>query len=105
MYMAYELLSDPMKQFLEGLTAIHDGAGPYREQREVGLGVEDPDGGETQVLGRYMPSLENTIDIDDNKGAVNARIKSSELIGLEDEALRFVKIGWAWKVRKLVRLP
>ena len=44
MYMAYELLSDPMKRFLESLTAIHDGAGPYKEQRELGLGVEDPDG-------------------------------------------------------------
>ncbi|MFN3238875.1 MAG: TauD/TfdA dioxygenase family protein [Pseudomonadales bacterium] len=29
MYLAYELLSEPMKQFLEGLTAIHDGALPY----------------------------------------------------------------------------
>ncbi len=38
MYMAYELLSDPMKQFLEGLTAIHDGAGPYSEQLALGIG-------------------------------------------------------------------
>jgi taurine dioxygenase len=44
MYMAYELLSDKMKRFLEGLTAIHDGAGPYKEQRELGLGIEDPEG-------------------------------------------------------------
>jgi taurine dioxygenase len=29
MYLAYELLSDPMKRFLDGLTAIHDGALPY----------------------------------------------------------------------------
>ncbi|MBT36948.1 MAG: taurine dioxygenase, partial [Deltaproteobacteria bacterium] len=29
MYMAYELLSDPMKKFLSGLTAVHDGALPY----------------------------------------------------------------------------
>jgi taurine dioxygenase len=29
MYMAYELLSEPMKAFLEGLTAVHDGAIPY----------------------------------------------------------------------------
>lgn len=29
MYLAYEQLSDPMKAFLEGLTAIHDGALPY----------------------------------------------------------------------------
>jgi taurine dioxygenase len=29
MYLAYELLSDPMKRFLSGLTAIHDGALPY----------------------------------------------------------------------------
>lgn len=29
MYLAYDLLSDNMKQFLGGLTAIHDGALPY----------------------------------------------------------------------------
>ena len=29
MYLAFELLSDPMKQFLSGLTAVHDGALPY----------------------------------------------------------------------------
>lgn len=29
MYLAYELLSEPMKAFLEGLEAIHDGAKPY----------------------------------------------------------------------------
>jgi taurine dioxygenase len=29
MYLAYELLSDPLKQFLDGLTAVHDGAIPY----------------------------------------------------------------------------
>jgi alpha-ketoglutarate-dependent taurine dioxygenase len=30
MYAAYEALSDPMKRFLEGLTAIHDGNHVYR---------------------------------------------------------------------------
>lgn len=29
MYLAYELLSDPMKQLLDGLVAVHDGAIPY----------------------------------------------------------------------------
>jgi len=29
MYLAYEMLSDPIKEMLEGLTAIHDGAIPY----------------------------------------------------------------------------
>jgi len=29
MAVAYELLSDPMKDFLAGLTAVHDGAKPY----------------------------------------------------------------------------
>ncbi|HAP74657.1 MAG TPA: taurine dioxygenase [Acidimicrobiaceae bacterium] len=29
MYLAYELLSAPMQQLLEGLTAVHDGALPY----------------------------------------------------------------------------
>lgn len=40
MYLAYELLSDNMKQMLEGLTAVHDGARPY-----VGsYNVAPPDG-------------------------------------------------------------
>ena len=29
MYLAYELLSEPMKAFLEGLSAVHDGGKPY----------------------------------------------------------------------------
>ncbi len=29
MYLAYEMLSEPMKAFLAGLTAVHDGALPY----------------------------------------------------------------------------
>jgi taurine dioxygenase len=29
MYLAYEMLSDTMKEMLDGLTAIHDGAKPY----------------------------------------------------------------------------
>ena len=29
MYLAYEMLSEPMREFLEGLTAVHDGALPY----------------------------------------------------------------------------
>ena len=41
MYMAYELLSEPMKNFLSGLRAIHDGAGPYSEQRAMGIGKPD----------------------------------------------------------------
>ena len=43
MYMAYELLSGPMKRFLEGLTAVHDGAGPYSEQLAIGLGKAAPE--------------------------------------------------------------
>jgi taurine dioxygenase len=41
MYLAYELLSEPMKAFLEGLTAIHDGAGPYSEQQALGFGAKE----------------------------------------------------------------
>ena len=29
MYLAYQMLSDPMKAFLDPLAAVHDGAGPY----------------------------------------------------------------------------
>ena len=44
MYAAYEALSDPMKQLLDGLTAIHDGAPYYREVNRI-LGRDD--GGKT----------------------------------------------------------
>ena len=44
MYAAYDLLSEPMQRFLEGLTAVHDGAGPYNEQAEL-LGLPTPEGG------------------------------------------------------------
>jgi len=30
-YLAYEMLSDPMKAMLEGMTAVHDGAIPYMQ--------------------------------------------------------------------------
>jgi taurine dioxygenase len=44
MYAAYELLSGPMKDFLAGLTAIHDGTAPFSEQQEI-LGLPTPEGG------------------------------------------------------------
>ena len=44
MYAAYELLSRPMKDFLAGLTAIHDGTAPFSEQQEI-LGLPTPEGG------------------------------------------------------------
>lgn len=40
MYLAYELLSDTMKQMLDGLVAVHDGALPYTG----GYGVAPPGG-------------------------------------------------------------
>lgn len=41
MYLAYDMLSEPMQQMLEGLTAVHDGAIPY-----VGTyGSTPPEGG------------------------------------------------------------
>lgn len=40
MYLAYELLSEPMQQMLEGLTAVHDGAIPYLGN----YGVKPPEG-------------------------------------------------------------
>jgi len=40
MHLAYELLSDTMKNMLAGLTAVHDGALPY----VGGYGVAPPDG-------------------------------------------------------------
>lgn len=52
MYAAYEALSDRMKAFLSGLTAIHDG-GPY--YREVNRILERDDGG------RSYPTAEHPV--------------------------------------------
>lgn len=41
MVLAYELLSEPLKRFLDGLTAVHDGAIPY----VGGYGTAPPEGG------------------------------------------------------------
>ncbi|HUR02933.1 MAG TPA: TauD/TfdA family dioxygenase [Nonomuraea sp.] len=41
MYLAYDLLSDPMKAMLQGLTAIHDGAIPYQGSYKA----KPPEGG------------------------------------------------------------
>ncbi len=38
MYLAYEMLSAPMKAMLDGLTAVHDGAIPYVQ----GYGYQQP---------------------------------------------------------------
>ena len=53
MYMAYELLSDPIKGLLEGLSAVHDGAGPYSEQQAMGIGLPTP--------GEEFPSCEHPV--------------------------------------------
>ena len=52
MYAAYEALSDRMKAFLEGLTAIHDGAPYYRGVNEI-LGRDDG--------GRRYPRAEHPV--------------------------------------------
>ena len=51
MYAAYELLSEPMKRFLEGKTAIHDGEHVYRGR--YGLGDEAP--------GKVYPKSEHPV--------------------------------------------
>ncbi len=52
MYAAYESLSDRMKTFLEGLTAIHDGGPYYRDVNRL-IGREDD--------GRAYPSAEHPV--------------------------------------------
>lgn len=52
MYAAYEALSDPMKAFLEDLTAVHDGGPYYREVNEI-LGRDDG--------GRSYPRAEHPV--------------------------------------------
>jgi taurine dioxygenase len=49
MYMAYEMLSEPMRDMLEGLTAIHDGEHVYRGR----YGVEDK--------GKVFPRAEHPV--------------------------------------------
>jgi len=52
MYAAYDALSEPMKGFLEGLTAVHDGA-PYYRRVNALLGRQDG--------GRDYPRAEHPI--------------------------------------------
>jgi taurine dioxygenase len=52
MYAAYDALSEPMKRFLEGLTAIHDGA-PYYHSVNERIGREDG--------GRAYPRAEHPV--------------------------------------------
>lgn len=52
MYAAYEALSDGMKGYLEGLTAIHDGAPYYQEVNRI-IGRED--------RGRSYPRAEHPV--------------------------------------------
>ena len=52
MYAAYDALSEPMKEFLEGLTAIHDGAPYYRGVNAL-IGRQD--------RGRDYPRAEHPI--------------------------------------------
>jgi taurine dioxygenase len=52
MYAAYDALSEPMKEFLEGLTAVHDGAPYYRGVNAL-LGRQDG--------GRDYPRAEHPI--------------------------------------------
>lgn len=82
----------------------------YRFEVEFGrrayweLAAKDPNSGETQVLGTYVRDLDDHVDVAGIKGAVNARIKSPELVGLDAETFRNLKIGWAFKVRKIARV-
>ncbi len=52
MYAAYEALSEPMKAFLGGLTAVHDGA-PYYSSVNARIGREDS--------GRKFPTAEHPV--------------------------------------------
>jgi taurine dioxygenase len=52
MYAAYEALSEPMKRFLDGLTAVHDGA-PYYRSVNARIGRDDG--------GRSYPKAEHPV--------------------------------------------
>jgi len=52
MYAAYEALSEPMQRFLEGLTAVHDGA-PYYRSVNARIGRDDG--------GRSYPRAEHPV--------------------------------------------
>jgi taurine dioxygenase len=52
MYAAYEALSEPMRRFLDGLTAVHDGA-PYYRSVNARIGRDD--------AGRSYPQAEHPV--------------------------------------------
>ena len=94
MYAAYDLLSNPMKAFLEGLTAIHDGAGPYNEQAEI-LGLPTPEGGhprsEHPVVTRHPETGRKVLFVNSGFTTRIVGLSAAESRGMLDILFRHVE--------------
>jgi taurine dioxygenase len=107
MYMAYDLLSDPMKKFLEGLTAIHDGTRPYSEQHALGLGKPDPEEdypqAEHPVVTRHPETGRKVLYVNSGFTTRIVGLSPAESRGVLDILFRHVestpklccRVGWA----------
>ncbi len=91
MALAYNMLSDTMKEMLEGLTAIHDGALPYLSS----YGVAPPEGeaypkNEHPVIARHPESGEKILYVNSGFTARIKGLKHWESRMLLDGLLRFI---------------
>ncbi len=80
MYAAYEGLSEPMRRFLDGLTAIHDGA-PY--YRSVNTRIGRDDGG--RVYPRAEHPVVRTHPVSGRKALFVNSMFTTRVVGLSDK--------------------
>jgi taurine dioxygenase len=89
MYAAYEALSEPIKRFLDGLTAVHDGA-PYYRSVNSRIGRDD--------AGRSYPNAEHPVvrthPVSGRKALFVNSMFTTHIVGLSDKesdaVLRFL---------------
>lgn len=91
MYQAYELLSPPMQRFLEGLTAVHDGARSY-----VGTyGATPPPGGhpraEHPVIARHPDTGRKVLYVNGGFTSHIVGLSAAESRGVLDVLFRHVE--------------
>lgn len=102
-------MRDPAGNPIEGSRRYLLDAHGYRFEVEFGsfaywdVAVESEDREDVRVVGRYLPSLDEIVDPSPVKGVLNTRVKSPDLVGLTLDEFRYVKIGHAWKVRRIAR--
>jgi taurine dioxygenase len=80
MYAAYDALSEPMRRFLDGLTAVHDGA-PY--YRSVNTRIGRDDGGRTYPRAEHP--VVRTHPVSGRKALFVNSMFTTRIVGLSDK--------------------